>query len=672
VARIVGIVVAVLLVMGIPVAQAQGDEQAERARFNVEAWLKQELGKSGMILVNYSYAGSSWEDSAMGCPVEGQTYTPGTVNGYSWTFLFDNMVRYEVHSNLDGTQAVLCSSVSASSNIQLTPYQALNFSILSPEAWLIFSNAGQTTVLFAPQQQITCALPGMRVTVVGRIASGITPDQLLDEYLSQAGAQDNPADRSTIGSFGRSTLFQSACENASRQWRVSMFVQYGTAYRVEQWAPADVFSQWAQAYLDMLSQFVPGNSTPAPEATAAPDTASDSSTTLETPGAAEVVPLELAALPMAHLFVGDVFIGTLNAIPGRSITSVPTLERRYLTFSPDGLFLAFTDVTDAQIRALNAAQGLSARLVAEDVDPRFPPAWSPDSQEIAFVVAAGQTDAGTALEIRAATRDGSTARTLGTFTFGGDCPTTLTDPADKPYFQEAGQIVFHWLPGDRVIISSRCDGGLSLLNLADGQITDLGSDLDGGAVSPDGARFLARTETGVALIDVTTGQRTDLTVGQGAQQIAWGPDGNTIFYATETLADSITLDTSPDQSRAEEIFGLWPVSFGMYTLSLVRLDLSTQAEQVIWQGQGRGVGKIAVAPDGSGVLFSVIQSSLMLAEAFQTGTDPRSARELWPGPQLYWLPTDGTTATLLAYSGQPVFAPITVQPVPPEEAAATP
>ena len=85
----------------------------------------------------------------MGCPVPGHVYTPGLINGYEWSFLFDNMVRYYVHSDFTGTQAVLCRAVSIVPTILMTQYTNPNFSILTPESWLIYPS--DTEVWFGPQ-----------------------------------------------------------------------------------------------------------------------------------------------------------------------------------------------------------------------------------------------------------------------------------------------------------------------------------------------------------------------------------------------------------------------------------------------------------------------------------------------------------------------------------------
>ena len=100
-------------------------------------------------------------------------------------------------------------------------------------------------------------------------------------------------------------------------------------------------------------------------ATATP-AAAETTATPEGTAVAEITePETLNSLPVAHIFMGDLFIGTLDKLPGRSITLTPENDRRYLHFAPDGRMLVFTDVTGTQIRVMDAGTGLSPRRIAD-------------------------------------------------------------------------------------------------------------------------------------------------------------------------------------------------------------------------------------------------------------------------------------------------------------------
>ncbi len=642
-----GLVALLVGVAATPIAHAQTDVETVRAV--VQGWLLQSLGKPGLILVEYTYSSTSWPDSSLGCPAPGQAITPGLVHGYRWTFTFDNMVRYEVHSGLGGTPAVLCGSVNIAPDIRMSTYAGRDFSILVPDSWLVFATGSDAETLFAPGPSTDCALPGMVVTVLGRVAAGVTPDDLLDEYLAGAGRSDSPTGRQPAGTAGRSTRYEAPCNGGTRGWRVSAFVQLGSAYRVLQWAPGAEFDPWNIRFENMLSQFTPAGAGPVAEGSAGAATAA-----------------ERPALPLALHFVGDVFLGALNDVPGRGLTSVPTFDRRYISFAPNGLLLAYVDASNGELRAMDATAGLSPRRVAQKVDARFPPAWSADSTRIAYVSSNGAQEGtdGTLLAIDAVPVLGGDAERLATFTFSDDCASLSADPADDVAAAEAGPgegaAALLWLPDGRLIVSTRCAGGLTLLAPATGEAQSLDADLLGASLAPDGARLAARIGVGVAVLDLASGQRDDLPADGAVRALAWTVDGTAIFYATETLADQVTLDDPTERARGEAVFGRWPVTVGVYDLALVRADVTSGAQTLIWRGQGRAVGRIAPALDGSGVLFSVVPSGLALVEAFRAGGDALALRAAQPQPALYWLAEGAPGAVLLAYAGQPAFAPITV------------
>lgn len=683
---VVGLVVGIVaLALGALVPRAAAQQDAvDRARYNAEQWLLARLGKPDLTLVEYTYALTTWPNTARGCPAPGETYEAQEVTGYRWTFLFDNMVRYEVHSDVDGNNPVLCWAQSITSDAQLGLFNTTTFAILTPEAWLVFPNENATEVLFAPQQDAPCDQPGMRVSVLGRIASGVTAEQLLTDKLAQLGVEDTPDARESVGASGRSTVYDTACGEGQRRVKLSAFVQHGSAYQVEQWAPPSHFDRWHPIFRNMLTQFTPGTGTlipgmaapvdPAPVVVApdpetapdgAPDSAVEEGGEAGVPGAPSTpAPVDLAALPpfpLAHLFLGDVFLGALNSVPGRSVTNALDADLRFITFAPNGLALAFIDAASGQLRML-PVENITPRLIAEGAAPDFPPAWSADSRHLAYIGASDDPTQRTIFTVPS--QGGRTPEATGTFTYDASCPAPPTDPAETAYTREIGphgqRNTLEWLPDGRFLVSTGCAGGFALLDPASGQLAPLEGDLTAGVISPDRGRFLARTPDGLVVYNLANGQRGDLSLGADAKALAWAADGSAVFYSTETLAEEHTLDDPNDQARGEAVFGVWPVTFGVYDLSLVRVDLAGPVESTLWRGQGRAIGRIAPAPDGSGVLFSVVPSNLLLAEAFHARGDAFTLESVRPTPALFWLARGSSAAVLLSYSGQPTFAPVTV------------
>lgn len=686
--RILVILALALLGLQTPIAPALAQDPLDPVRRQVQAWLLETLGKPGLILIEYTYNAAVWEDSSLGCPVPGTVYTPGTVQGYRWTFLYSNFVRYEVHTGLEGEPKVLCTATNTAADTPLTLYVAPLFAILAPAPWLVLPSNDGREVLFGPGTATTCDQAGMRVTVLGGVEASVTPDALLDRYLA---ATTPLGEREPAGPFGRTATFEVPCGDGVRAGRVTFVVYLGSAYRVEQWAPQADFAGWDALFRDMLSQFqpaepVPGAATPAgPTPTPAPTLtpvplagapAQTPSAPVQNPPAPSPTPAALAdlptapavpvgvvpPLPIAHVFLGDVFVGTLDRLPGHAVTTVPTNTRRYLGFGPDGRTLAFIDATAGQLRVLDIAAGLSPRRLADGVSAAFPPAWSPDGAAIAYVVDTGErTESGAALlAVYRVPAQGGAPELVSGFAYVDGCEMPQQDPADAVYFREAGpggiDNALAWLPDRRVLVSAGCAGGMAVLDPAAQQVIALGDDLHGGVLAPDGRRFLARTDAGLAVLDFAAWDRTNIPLGTPAGAIAWSADGQAVYYSTATLVEDRTLDDPALGVRGKHVFGVWPAQVRVFALTLVRLDLRSGQPEVIWQGNGRGIGRITPAPDGSGVLIALVTSSLPLAEALVANGDALALAAARPESVLYWLGTGNPAAQLLAYAGQPAFA----------------
>ncbi|MCD4685388.1 MAG: hypothetical protein K8S97_05590, partial [Anaerolineae bacterium] len=190
---------------------AQDPDQVRRA---VQNWLLETLDKPYLNLIEYTFESGDWTDSSLGCPQPGGVYAEGVFNGYIWTFLFDDFVRYEVHSGVFGEPVVLCTQASAALDVPLRIYATDAFDVLAPEQWLAFPSNDGTEVLFGPGTGIACSEAGMRIRVLGPQDAGITPDDLLTRYL--AGLTTVEGAPITVGINGRSDTFTVPCGTNTR------------------------------------------------------------------------------------------------------------------------------------------------------------------------------------------------------------------------------------------------------------------------------------------------------------------------------------------------------------------------------------------------------------------------------------------------------------------------
>ena len=69
--------------------------------------LSDELDISLHALVLVGSEQRDWPDASLGCPKEGESYAQVITPGYRLTFERDN-ITYDVHTNIDGLQAVIC------------------------------------------------------------------------------------------------------------------------------------------------------------------------------------------------------------------------------------------------------------------------------------------------------------------------------------------------------------------------------------------------------------------------------------------------------------------------------------------------------------------------------------------------------------------------------------
>jgi hypothetical protein len=650
-ALIIMVGLAVLLGSFSTIAGAQ--EGLDWALKQATLFLSKQIGRPIPSVDNYTYELVNFPDAGLGCPEAGKAYPPKPTQAYKFVITISG-ISYEVHTTLDGSRSVLCSNVVIKQDVTLSTYRSPLFSIAYPNRWNFVDRGSD--IFFGLSATPVCSQPGMTVTALGSVETDRTADRLLDEYAKSTPGVKLAGERTNIGNIGRSVTYVAPCADGTpRQTRVTIFLAYGRAYRVLQFAPQGAFDQWADVFLQILRQFSPG-------------TAGGSSGSGQAMGLPDVSPLAM----VAHVFAGNIFVGTLTDLPGLPITTDAGSDRLYrnVAVSPLGNHLVFVDPVNAVLFVAATAGGETPRRLAEKIVVSYPPVWSPDGGEVAYLIDEGATDGERAVySLIAARADGSGSRKLGVtqgVRIGCSSATAPTDPAEQLYWSEVGfggnEPLLAWSRAGAIYYSLGCDGiGVGQITGSSGSLVH--PELRRARLSPDGSELLGligAASQPPTLARINPQERSTLTITTKAapDQVAWSADGKTIFYSSAAVKETITLDGDSQRETGLKVFGVWPFETTIYDVALHRIDLATNADTEIYNGIGRAVGHIAPSPDGSGVLFTLIQSASNLVEAFKNNVSDADLKRQAPNVLLYWLPLPGGQAQLLAVTMDPIWGPI--------------
>lgn len=615
----------------------------------VEAFLEEQLGRD-YVLIEFTFEGTTWADTSLGCPKEGETYTDGAVPGFAWRFLLDDGLRYAVHSNADGTAIVLCETLSRP-EIAFSVYNNDAFSIQHPSTWLP-QEFSATEINFTLQGQLGCGFPGMGVRVLN---TSDTPQDVLTRVVEDA---NDPSIIAPFREDGVFVTYNTACDDIQRQWRATALPGADdTIYLILQWSPQAAFPIWSSVFTAITSSLTPAT---IPEQTSATSTvgAITAPNPPATPVATEVAAIpeppappnvDISNIPLIIEFVGDVYVGRLDQIPGIGITLDGAGTRQYFRPAPNGGNLAYVDGDSLQIISLTTLT--ERRELAENLAPGFPPTWTLDSGSLIYPIL---TDDGLEVQAQSAT-EGEIV--LGEIPFDADCDDATSGYAvDRLYQRENPPLTFAALPDDRILYSPRCDGrGLAIWNPETDEIDDIGADLQAASLSPRRDRLAAVNGTGILLFDLANGTQRQLTTIGPPDQFGWDITGTQLFYTTLTPEESILWDDAATQERAERLLGVFPFESRLNVVRMVQVDVVNGAEILRWEARGFAVGQMRGAPDGSGLLFSFIPSDRNVLTSFANNEDEAVIAARAPETELYWLPNDSTTAQLFAIAGQPIF-----------------
>src|SRR5262249_31368057 len=135
-------------------------------------------------------------------------------------------------------------------------------------------------------------------------------------------------------------------------------------------------------------------------------------------------------------------------------------------------------------------------------------------------------------------------------------------------------------------------------------------------------------------------------------------NGAAVYYSTAVEKQTLTIDDPTLADRAKSQLGIFPFKTTVYTLALHRFNISAKEDILLYQGEGRAIDHIAPSPDGTGVLFTLVQSGAGVVDAFKNNTSLSDLRRHFPVVQLYWLALANPSPQLVAITGNPVWGPI--------------
>ncbi len=321
--------------------------------------------------------------------------------------------------------------------------------------------------------------------------------------------------------------------------------------------------------------------------------------------------------------------------------AAPAAEHRDildLAWSPDGQRLAmvvFDMDYQPQLWVTGPDMAEAVALGVGTLEAGFGVSFTPDGDILyaAQGVSPADFSAPPTVEIRqVAPEAGAQPVTLGQFTHVVGCGGGSPIPADWQLWRESGfggsYLTLQWTPFG-IVHSTSCSGGsASILDPATGEDRPLGptfdqSDFTAGhpisrlAISPDGTRAAGvRFEyhdtgvlTSLALIDLATGEVTDVPTTARPDQLTWNGNDAVIYSVRTYTRDAAEGLDGKGRAQVAESLGYINAAdmaaLGAYTVDLRQLDLTTGEETLLASLDAYTVGRLFVAEDGA-LIFSTI------------------------------------------------------------------
>jgi hypothetical protein len=346
-----------------------------------------------------------------------------------------------------------------------------------------------------------------------------------------------------------------------------------------------------------------------------------------------------------------------------------TLDYRHLTWSPTGNMLAFIEHTSKSLIIVES--GKNPTVVMRGVDSHYPPAFSADGREVAYVVQTeqqiGTNNQDRVLQIQAVPAAGGTPRALGSIAVTAwNCNDGTADPADLIYFDALNVVgdsalVFAWTASGFLHTTS-CNGvGLGFHK--DGQQVWQNPNLQNATLSPDRTQIVAvdyepasRVKR-LVLVDLASGKLTPVNTQPNVDHVAFSSDGKSILYsAVEPLR---TVRGNPDSAVGKQLFGeRWPVIANESTLFVWSIPTTGGQSTMVYRGVGRGIASIAPARHKPSAILIVATSLAAMIDSINAGDPTSLVLEAAPRADLVSISLDGAAASVtLAQGDQALFSP---------------
>ncbi len=341
----------------------------------------------------------------------------------------------------------------------------------------------------------------------------------------------------------------------------------------------------------------------------------------------------------------------------------------HLRWSPDGSRLAFVEQNSQTLFVV--ASGGQPVPIASGLAIEFPPAWSVDGSQIAYVTqGVPSAEPGELIHtVMAAAATGGVIGRVGQFQFSTGCSGGGFGPSQVNYYREAGfggnPLVFKWTAAG-ILHSTRCDGiGLALSAPSGARLWYL-PNVSRVKISPSGTTAIAlrqsldfRMGREVVVIDLISGMAQALSGAPPAHQLGWSGDGLTIFLATRQLIQQVTVNSAAP--LAPNFFALDGES---YRLSLAAMPLAGGVPQQIYEGEGYAIAAIAPAVTAPLIAFSIVESEVAMIGRINGNDSYQNVLNAAPrvkiGVAALPVGTPGYPYVIGADGGSPAFSPAAV------------